>query len=99
MAATATARFTKRSMASFLLLTLNHALAALVPPPSVLSTDAFKRVNPKSDRFDVLGFHHVELYCSDATAPPDGSRTRSAWTCSRRVATVASPRSRSVRAT
>ena len=67
MAATATARFTKRSMASFLLLTLNHALAALVPPPSVLSTDAFKRVNPKSDRFDVLGFHHVELYCSDAT--------------------------------
>ena len=44
MAATATARFTKRSMASLFLLTLNHALAALVPPPSVLSTDAFKRV-------------------------------------------------------
>ena len=29
--------------------------------------DAFRRSNPRSDRFEVLGFHHVELYCSDAT--------------------------------
>ena len=26
----------------------------------------FKRVNPKTDRFDVKKFHHIELYCGDA---------------------------------
>ena len=28
----------------------------------------FKRTNPKSDRFDVSSFHHVEFYCGDATS-------------------------------
>ena len=28
--------------------------------------DAFVRNNARTDRFEVLGFHHVELYCSDA---------------------------------
>ena len=29
--------------------------------------DMFVRNNPRTDRFEVLGLHHVELYCSDAT--------------------------------
>lgn len=29
--------------------------------------DNFKRSNPKSDRFHVEKFHHVEFYCGDAT--------------------------------
>ena len=27
----------------------------------------FKRCNPKSDKFDIRRFHHVELWCGDAT--------------------------------
>jgi 4-hydroxyphenylpyruvate dioxygenase len=29
--------------------------------------DNFKRSNPKSDKFEILCFHHVEFYCSDST--------------------------------
>ena len=29
--------------------------------------DNFKRHNPKSDKFEILCFHHVEFYCSDST--------------------------------
>jgi 4-hydroxyphenylpyruvate dioxygenase len=29
--------------------------------------DNFKRNNPKSDKFEILCFHHVEFYCSDST--------------------------------
>ena len=29
--------------------------------------DNFKRSNPKSDKFEIIGFHHVEFYCCDAT--------------------------------
>lgn len=29
--------------------------------------DGFKRQNPKSDRFNVIGFDHVEFWCGDAT--------------------------------
>lgn len=28
--------------------------------------DNFVRKNPKSDKFDVLGFHCIEFYCNDA---------------------------------
>jgi len=35
----------------------------------------FERVNPKSDRFEVIGFHHVELWCGDA------STTWRRWAC------------------
>ena len=27
----------------------------------------FKRCNPQSDKFDIRRFHHVELWCGDAT--------------------------------
>jgi 4-hydroxyphenylpyruvate dioxygenase len=27
----------------------------------------FKRHNPRSDKFPVYRFHHVEFWCSDAT--------------------------------
>ena len=29
--------------------------------------DNFKRSNPKSDKFEMHCFHHVEFYCSDST--------------------------------
>jgi 4-hydroxyphenylpyruvate dioxygenase len=29
--------------------------------------DNFKRHNPRSDKFAVHRFHHVEFWCSDAT--------------------------------
>ncbi len=42
---------------------------AAVPPPKrarLVGFDNFVRSNPKSDRFEVQKFHHLELYCGDA---------------------------------
>ena len=46
-----------------------HMLAAQAATgeQTLVGYDAFQRKNPLSDRFEVLGFHHVEFYCSDAT--------------------------------
>jgi len=34
---------------------------------SLVGFDNFKRVNPMSDKINVLSFHHMEFYCGDAT--------------------------------
>jgi len=34
--------------------------------PQLVGFANFKRTNPKSDRFEVLGLDHLEMYCSDA---------------------------------
>nr|QEG99455.1 4-hydroxyphenylpyruvate dioxygenase [Bromus tectorum] len=39
------------------------AAAAVATPPRRIV-----RVNPRSDRFDVLAFHHVEFWCADASS-------------------------------
>ncbi|CAI7866405.1 unnamed protein product [Closterium sp. NIES-53] len=37
-------------------------------PDQLVGFSNFKRHNPKSDRFEVLDFHHVEFWCGDATS-------------------------------
>ena len=49
------------------------ATATATTPATAASTnlvgfDSFVRENPRSDRFEVLGFHHVELLCGDAAS-------------------------------
>ena len=36
-------------------------------PFQLVGFDNFKRSNPRSDRFTVHRFHHIEFWCSDAT--------------------------------
>eukprot|EP00897_Mesotaenium_endlicherianum_P000821 jgi/Mesen1/1073/ME000123S00247 len=36
-------------------------------PSELVGFKNFKRQNPKSDKFDVERFHHIEFYCGDAT--------------------------------
>ncbi|KAL5731996.1 4-hydroxyphenylpyruvate dioxygenase [Ranunculus cassubicifolius] len=43
--------------------TINLSRAAKM----VENTSTFKRSNPKSDRFTVKRFHHIEFWCTDAT--------------------------------
>merc|ERR1719258_310210 len=52
------------------------ATATATTPATAASTnlvgfDSFVRENPCSDRFEVLGFHHVELLCGDAASASD----------------------------
>ena len=49
---------------------------------SLAGFDEFVRTNPRSDRFDVDRFHHVEFYCADAQCTAGRFHMRSAWTCS-----------------
>jgi 4-hydroxyphenylpyruvate dioxygenase len=37
-------------------------------PSTIIGADAFVRTNPVTDRFQTRAFHHVELYCSDASS-------------------------------
>ena len=34
---------------------------------ALVGFDNFKRHNPRSDRFTVHRFHHIEFWCADAT--------------------------------
>ena len=43
------------------------ASAAAAPRVKLVGYDNFKRHNPRSDRFGVHRFHHVEFWCADAT--------------------------------
>lgn len=38
-----------------------------ITPTELVGAAKFVRQNPESDRFKVLSFHHVEIYCGDAT--------------------------------
>jgi 4-hydroxyphenylpyruvate dioxygenase len=44
-------------------------VAASAPhaPLKLVGFDNFKRHNPRSDRFGVQRFHHIEFWCADAT--------------------------------
>ena len=42
--------------------------AAADAAASLVGYDSFVRTNPRSDRFETKRFHHVELYCADATS-------------------------------
>ena len=44
------------------------AMSAGASSAELIGIEDFARSNPMSDRFDVIGFHHVELYCADATS-------------------------------
>jgi 4-hydroxyphenylpyruvate dioxygenase len=46
-----------------------EAQAAGAPrrPLQLVGFDNFKRHNPRSDRFTVHRFHHIEFWCADAT--------------------------------
>ncbi|CAI5537320.1 unnamed protein product, partial [Closterium sp. Naga37s-1] len=37
-------------------------------PDQLVGFSNFKRHNPKTDRFEVLDFHHIEFWCGDATS-------------------------------
>lgn len=37
------------------------------PPRKLVGHDNFVMHNPRSDRFDIQRFHHIEFYCTDAT--------------------------------
>ena len=37
------------------------------PVRQLVGYDKFKRSNPRSDKFEILCFHHIEFYCSDST--------------------------------
>lgn len=41
--------------------------SAARPKVELVGYANFKRHNPKSDRFSVHKFHHVEFWCGDAT--------------------------------
>ncbi|KIY94741.1 hypothetical protein MNEG_13223, partial [Monoraphidium neglectum] len=41
--------------------------AGVQAPLKLVGYDKFKRHNPKSDRFKVHRFHHIEFWCADAT--------------------------------
>ena len=36
-------------------------------PSALVGCKNFKRQNPRSDRFPILGFHHIEFWCGDAS--------------------------------
>ncbi len=38
-----------------------------LPKIALVGYANFVRSNPRSDRFDVLKFHHIEFWCTDAT--------------------------------
>lgn len=40
---------------------------AVRAPLQLVGYDNFKRHNPRSDRFVVHRFHHIEFWCGDAT--------------------------------
>lgn len=45
-------------------------MSSTAAAPSVrklVGYDNFTRSNPKSDKFEILCFHHVEFYCCDST--------------------------------
>ena len=67
-----TARVVTASRAAAALATASTtatASSAASTDPSVVDAETrFVRTNPMSDRFEVLDFHHVELYCSDANS-------------------------------
>ncbi|XP_047076373.1 4-hydroxyphenylpyruvate dioxygenase-like [Lolium rigidum] len=44
------------------------AVPAVTPEHAPRSFPRVVRVNPRSDRFPVLAFHHVELWCADAAS-------------------------------
>lgn len=48
--------------------TATGAAAAVMPEHAARSFPRVVRVNPRSDRFPVLAFHHVELWCADAAS-------------------------------
>jgi 4-hydroxyphenylpyruvate dioxygenase len=43
------------------------AKPAVHAPKQLVGYDNFKRSNPRSDRFTVHRFHHIEFWCGDAT--------------------------------
>jgi hypothetical protein len=61
------------------------------PPPALRGAASFVRHNPRSDRFHVLGYDHVEFWCAAApprartrrVVPPAGADPRACVRCSR----------------
>lgn len=48
--------------------TNTEASQALADAAALVGYDNFVRTNPHSDRFETREFHHVELYCADASS-------------------------------
>lgn len=45
-----------------------HAGEKTISERKLVGYDNFKRSNPRSDKFEMHCFHHVEFYCSDSTS-------------------------------